>query len=56
VLNGRFGPYITDGKKNAKIPKGTDPKSVTHEQAKELLAAAPAKAGRGRRAPTRKKS
>jgi DNA topoisomerase-1 len=42
VLNGRYGPYITDGTKNAKIPKDTDPKSVTHEQAKELLAAAPA--------------
>ena len=42
VLNGRYGPYITDGSKNAKIPKGTDPKKVTHEQAKELLAAAPA--------------
>jgi DNA topoisomerase-1 len=42
VLNGRYGPYITDGKKNAKIPKDTKPESVTHEQAKELLAAAPA--------------
>jgi len=42
VLNGRFGPYITDGTKNAKIPKDTDPKSVTHDQAKQLLAAAPA--------------
>ncbi len=37
VLNGRFGPYITDGTKNAKIPKGTDPKEITHDQAKELL-------------------
>lgn len=46
VLNGRFGPYITDGTKNAKIPKDTDPKTVTHEQAKQLLAAAPAKKGR----------
>ena len=46
VLNGRFGPYITDGKKNAKIPKDTDPKSVTHAQAKELLKAAPAKSSR----------
>jgi DNA topoisomerase-1 len=54
VLNGRFGPYITDGTKNAKIPKGTDPKSVTHEQAKELLADAPAK-GKTRRGPRRKK-
>lgn len=42
VLNGRYGPYITDGKKNAKIPKDTDPRAVTHEQAKTLLAAAPA--------------
>jgi hypothetical protein len=46
VLNGRFGPYITDGTKNAKIPKDTDPKSVTHAQAKELLKAAPAKSSR----------
>jgi DNA topoisomerase-1 len=46
VLNGRFGPYITDGKKNAKIPKGTEPKDITHEQAKELLDKAPAKKAR----------
>ena len=46
VLNGRFGPYITDGKKNAKIPKDTDPKSITHEKAKVLLQSAPAKAAR----------
>lgn len=49
ILNGRFGPYITDGTKNAKIPKDTDPKTITHEQALELLKAAPAKpARRGR--------
>jgi len=42
VLNGRYGPYITDGKKNAKIPKDDDPKKITHEQAKALLKAAPA--------------
>ena len=41
VLNGRFGPYITDGNKNVKVPKDTDPKTVTHEQAKTLLADAP---------------
>lgn len=46
VLNGRFGPYITDGKKNAKIPKDTDPKSITHEEAKKLLDEAPAKKSR----------
>jgi DNA topoisomerase-1 len=42
VLNGRYGPYITDGVKNAKIPKDTEPKSITHEQAIEMIAAAPA--------------
>lgn len=54
VLNGRFGPYITDGKTNAKIPKDTDPKSITHEQAKKLLAEAPARKPRARRAGRRK--
>ena len=54
VLNGRFGPYITDGTKNAKVPKDTDPKTITHEQALELLKAAPAKNTRrpGRRGST----
>lgn len=43
VLNGRFGPYITDGTKNVKVPKDTDPKTITAEQAKELLDKAPVK-------------
>src|SRR5690606_26319463 len=43
VLNGRFGAYITDGTKNVKIPKDVAPSDVTHEQAKALLAEAPAK-------------
>lgn len=46
VLNGRYGPYITDGKKNAKIPKDTDPKKITHAQALKILAEAPEKKGR----------
>ena len=46
VLNGRYGPYITDGTKNAKIPKDVEPKDVTHEQAIELLAAAPTRSAR----------
>ena len=56
VLNGRFGPYITDGSKNAKIPKDTDPKTITHEQALELLKAAPAKPARRGRASTKSKA
>lgn len=38
VLNGRFGPYVTDGNKNVKIPKDTDPTTITQAQAEELLA------------------
>ncbi len=55
VLKGRYGPYITDGKKNAKIPKDTEPKDITHEQAKKLLAEAPAAKKRFTRRKTTKK-
>ena len=48
VLNGRFGPYVTDGKVNAKIPKDKTPEDLTHEEFKALIAEAPAKKGRGR--------
>jgi DNA topoisomerase-1 len=41
VLNGRYGPYITDGKRNARMPKDTDPKAITLETCRELLANAP---------------
>ncbi len=46
VLNGRYGPYITDGKKNAKIPKDTDPKKITHKEALKILKDAPTAKGR----------
>jgi DNA topoisomerase-1 len=45
VLNGRYGPYITDKKKNAKIPKDREPKSLTLEECKALIAAAPERGG-----------
>ncbi len=37
VLNGRFGPYISDGKLNGKIPKDREPKSLTLEEVTKLL-------------------
>lgn len=37
VLNGRFGPYVTNGTVNASIPKKIDPQTVTLETALELL-------------------
>jgi DNA topoisomerase I len=38
VLNGRFGPYVTDGEKNGKIPKDREPASLTQEECVALLA------------------
>jgi len=46
VLNGRYGPYITDKKKNAKIPKDRDPKMLTLEECRALIAAAPERGSR----------
>jgi DNA topoisomerase-1 len=48
VLNGRYGPYITDKAKNARVPKDRDPKSLTLEECVALLAVAPIKGTRGR--------
>ena len=42
ILNGRFGPYITDGKKNVKIPKGREAEDLTLKDCQDLIAAAPA--------------
>jgi DNA topoisomerase-1 len=38
VLNGRFGPYISDGAMNGKIPKDREPASLTLEECQALLA------------------
>jgi DNA topoisomerase-1 len=53
VLDGRYGPYVTDGSKNANVPKDSDPAALTVEQATKLLAEAPEKKG-GRRTPARR--
>jgi DNA topoisomerase-1 len=47
VLNGRYGPYITNKLKNAKIPKDRIPKELTLDECQALLAAAPERRGRG---------
>ena len=49
VLDGRFGPYVTDGKVNASLPKDTDPAEFTLEEAVELLKARGKAKGRGGR-------
>jgi DNA topoisomerase-1 len=45
VLAGRYGPYVTDGNKNANVPKDQKPEELTLEAATALLAAAPDKKG-----------
>ncbi len=51
VLNGRYGPYVTDKTKNARVPKDREPTSLTLEECIELLEKAPA---RGRRSAKKK--
>jgi DNA topoisomerase-1 len=60
LMEGRFGPYVTDGVTNATLPKSLAPDQLTLEEAAQLLderaARGPApKKGRGRKAPAKKK-
>lgn len=52
VLNGRYGPYVTDKNKNARVPKGREPESLTLEECKDLIANAPTRGGRGKKKKT----
>lgn len=54
VVNGPYGPYITDGKKNAKISKDVDPAKLTEDECKKLLAEAPARKRFARRTAKKK--
>ncbi|MEX2496167.1 MAG: DNA topoisomerase I [Woeseia sp.] len=52
ILHGRYGPYITDKSKNARVPKDREPGTLTLEECKELLAAAPLRGRRGKKKKT----
>ena len=54
VLNGRYGPYITNKEKNARVPKDREPKTLTLEECIELLAAAPVRGRRGKKKTAKK--
>ena len=43
LFDGRYGPYITDGAVNARVPKGVPLESITLERALELLSEKAAK-------------
>ncbi|MCG5548981.1 DNA topoisomerase I [Halorhodospira halochloris] len=46
ILRGRYGPYVTNGEKNVKVPKDREPETLTHEECLEMIANAPARKGR----------
>src|SRR5690606_29825556 len=54
VKDGRYGPYVTDGKTNATISKDDTIEGITLERAIEMLAEKRAKAPAKRKAPARK--
>ena len=57
MLNGRFGPYIKFEKSNFKIPKGTDPKELTIEDCKKIIAeGGKDKKGKAKKTTTSKKA
>ena len=49
VMRGRFGPYITDGRKRAKIPKDEEAEKLTAPRCRELIAEAPEPKGRAKK-------
>ncbi|MEQ8749890.1 MAG: type I DNA topoisomerase [Amphiplicatus sp.] len=53
IMDGRYGPYIKNGKTTATLPAGTDPASVTLEEALALVAA---KEKKGGKKPAKKKA
>jgi DNA topoisomerase-1 len=48
LLEGRYGPYVTDGSTNASLPKGSDPAALTPADAAALLEARAGAPGRKR--------
>ena len=56
VLKGRYGPYVTDGNKNVKIPKDVEPADLTVEDCQKMIAEAPDRPRRGAKKKASKKS
>lgn len=56
VQHGPYGPYITNGKKNAKVPKDREPETLTFEECEELIAKAPERKARRKKGGAKKKA
>jgi DNA topoisomerase-1 len=57
ILRGRYGPYITDGNKNARMPKDVeDPASLDLKTCEELIEKAPLPKSRRKKAAAKKKA
>ncbi|RME76267.1 MAG: DNA topoisomerase I, partial [Planctomycetota bacterium] len=59
LMNGRYGPYVTDGEVNASLPRDRNPEEIGLADAEELIEARRARlasgGGRGRKTAARKK-
>jgi DNA topoisomerase-1 len=54
VLNGKYGPYIVFGKRNIRIPKGTEPTTLTYADVLKLAEGQPEEAGAAKKVTKRK--
>ena len=56
LLNGRYGAYLKIGKDNFKLPKGTDPATLTYQQCLDIAASQPKTKGKGKASPAKEKA
>lgn len=56
IMDGRYGPYVTDGETNASLPKGGSPEELTFQDALSLLEARAAAAPKKKKKAAKKKT
>ncbi|TWT95883.1 DNA topoisomerase 1 [Botrimarina colliarenosi] len=56
IMDGRYGPYVTDGESNASLPKGQSPEELPFNEALNLLAARAAAGGSKKKKSAKKKT
>ncbi|MBI1306905.1 MAG: type I DNA topoisomerase [Bacteroidetes bacterium] len=48
ILNGRWGPYISQGKNNFKLPKNVEPATLTYNEVLDIIKNQPVKKGKAK--------